>query len=178
MALDDEVKKMYDSTAHPAPDDAGYDAGKGLAPQEKKGVYQSMKRFLGKEIASFSRNTEYILGAAALALGTFTDYYSTAIGMASGAVGEINPIIDWSISHFGTDMGIGLVKAAGAMATLGACYYLGRKQEQQDCRLERDSFCTRLARTKPEKVLYAGGVLFASFGSSWWLQKMIYDMLY
>ena len=120
-----------------------------------------VKDFFSKEICKFSRPVELSLASGAYLLGSYTDFYATALGLKHDQIEEKNFLLQSYINEFGEN-GILLPKALLAMTLIACCVYLNDKYEKGE------------TKVKPEYILYPGGVATALTGFSWMIDKYVF----
>ena len=105
-------------------------------------------------------NKEFILAASAYAIGSAIDYSSTAIGLTSNQIIEMNPLYRSCISHFGPYIGLLIPKLSIYCGVIAMSKYVDGKH-----------ILNKRIKVKAKYILYSGALINSAIGLSWLVDK-------
>ena len=109
---------------------------------------------------SLEEKINFPLASGTYLLASLSDYLTTAAGLVSKQIVELNPLIDSYLKEFGTFGGLLIPKLLIATSVLAACKYIDIKHKEKK------------TKVKAEYFLYPGALLTSVTGASWLLHTV------
>ena len=107
-------------------------------------------------------NLEFTLATGVYVAGLTVDYFSTAIGLTSNQIMEINPLYQISISHFGIHQGLLIPKLLLGGSVIALSKYADGKPMLRN-----------KIKFKAKHFLYSGALITSTIGLGWLIEKHI-----
>jgi len=113
-----------------------------------------------KLVKSLRNNKEFMLAASTYAVGSAIDYFSTAFGLTTNQINEMNPLIQSSISHFGVYSGLLIPKLFICSGVIAIAKYT-----------DGEYILNKRMKFKAKYLLYPGAIITSAIGLSWLVDK-------